>query len=58
MEQQLRETITLHAVKDFRDILIHHIDQRVYKGAPPICGPLTCCCRRTLMAHLLVGSAP
>ena len=40
MEQQLRNTIALHAVKDFRHILIHHIDQRVYRGAPPICGPL------------------
>ena len=40
MDQQLRKTITLHATKSFRCILIQHIDQRVYKGAPPICGPL------------------
>ena len=40
MEQQLRNTITLHAVKDFRYILIQHIDQRAYRGGPPICGPL------------------
>ena len=40
MDQQLRKTITLHATRSFRRILIQHIDQRVYKGAPPICGPL------------------